>query len=257
MLLVNFSHELAKLDQFIECFKTTFLHTHFRLNWVDEDDWGGWGWFERKARRHWIHEKDYIQIKPEAPGVWPKDSIATLPLLGLRTQESAGVSHLKAPSGGGGGNNPARWRLQPGLWVWFPPDLRRRCSKLLNLNWWKGYRYHKILIMVPRVGDGDPSFPVHPLSMKETLHLPPSIKSHIHQQLIHKASHSVLHNFIEWCIQIHIVLRNLNYAAMNQANFVWNKVSIYGEFIGKGVQVKCVPIAYTRNIWWRTSNYQR
>ena len=32
----------------------------------------------------------------------------------------------------------------------------------LNLNWWKGYCYHKILIMVPRVGDGDPSFPVHP-----------------------------------------------------------------------------------------------
>ena len=23
---------------FIECFTTTFLHTHFWLNWVDEDD---------------------------------------------------------------------------------------------------------------------------------------------------------------------------------------------------------------------------
>ena len=24
---------------FIECFMTTFLHTHSWLNWVDEDDW--------------------------------------------------------------------------------------------------------------------------------------------------------------------------------------------------------------------------
>ena len=56
-------------------------------------------------------------------------------------------------------------RLQLGLRFWFPPDPRRRCCSLfLNLNWWKGYCYHKILIMVPRVGDGDPSFPVHPCS---------------------------------------------------------------------------------------------
>ena len=33
------------------------------------------------------------------------------------------------------------------------------------LNWRKGYCYHYkiVLIMVTRVGDGDPSFPVHPL----------------------------------------------------------------------------------------------
>ena len=49
-----------------------------------------------------------------------------------------------------------------------PPDPRRRCSKFLNLNWWKGHCYHyKIfLIMVPRVGDGDPSFLVHPAVRK-------------------------------------------------------------------------------------------
>ena len=35
---------------FIECFMTTFLLTHSWLNWVDEDDWRGWGWPERKAR---------------------------------------------------------------------------------------------------------------------------------------------------------------------------------------------------------------
>ena len=28
------------------------LTTRSWLNWVNEDDWGGWGWLERKARRH-------------------------------------------------------------------------------------------------------------------------------------------------------------------------------------------------------------
>ena len=66
----------------------------------------------------------------------------------------------------GGWNVLVSGRLQLGLRFWFPPDPRRRCcSTFLNLNWWKGYCYHKILIMVPRVGDGDPSFPVHPRQM--------------------------------------------------------------------------------------------
>ena len=66
----------------------------------------------------------------------------------LRTWESAGVSRLKAPSGGW--KVPARWRLQPGLKFWSPPqNPRRRCSELFNLNWWKGYCY--LLIMAPRV----------------------------------------------------------------------------------------------------------
>ena len=63
---------------FIECFTTTFLHTHhslFAIKWVDEDDWWGWGWLERKARRDKIHQKDYIKIRPEAPGVWAKNLI--------------------------------------------------------------------------------------------------------------------------------------------------------------------------------------
>ena len=30
----------------------------------------GWGWFERKARRHQIHQKDNIKMRSEAPGVW-------------------------------------------------------------------------------------------------------------------------------------------------------------------------------------------
>ena len=36
---------------FNECFKTTFLHTHSWLNWVDEDDWWGRGWLEGKTQK--------------------------------------------------------------------------------------------------------------------------------------------------------------------------------------------------------------
>ena len=36
--LINFfNHDIQGTD-FIECFTTTFLHTHSWLNWVDEDD---------------------------------------------------------------------------------------------------------------------------------------------------------------------------------------------------------------------------
>ena len=46
-----------------------------------------------------VHKKDYIEIRPEAPGVRAKDVIPTLSLLGLRTRDSADASSLKAPSG--------------------------------------------------------------------------------------------------------------------------------------------------------------
>ena len=76
--------------------------------------------------------------------------------------ESAGASSLMAPSGVW--NVPARWRLQPGLILWFPPDPRRRLSTFLNLSWWKGHCYHyKICNNGTQGGDGDPSFQVHPL----------------------------------------------------------------------------------------------
>ena len=39
--------------------------------------WWGWGWLETKARRH---QKDYIEIRPEAPGVWTKDLINFIPI---------------------------------------------------------------------------------------------------------------------------------------------------------------------------------
>ena len=44
----------------------------------------------------------YIKIWPEAPGVQAKDSIPNFAIIGnCRLGESAGVSHLKAPSVGG------------------------------------------------------------------------------------------------------------------------------------------------------------
>ena len=54
------------------------LATHSWLNWVNEDDWWGWGWLERKARR----QKDYIKIRPEAPGVGAKDWIPNFAIIG-------------------------------------------------------------------------------------------------------------------------------------------------------------------------------
>ena len=87
-------------------------------------------------------------------GVRAKDLILTLPLLGLRTRGggggvgmSAGVSRLKAPSGEV--KNPSQVAPITRSLILGPP---RRCSKFFNLNWWKGYCYHEILIMVPRGG---------------------------------------------------------------------------------------------------------
>ena len=37
---------------FIECFMTTFLHTHSWLNWVDDDDDEDEVGLKEKARRH-------------------------------------------------------------------------------------------------------------------------------------------------------------------------------------------------------------
>ena len=70
----------------------------------------------------------------------------------------AGVRNVIAGVPSGGAKCHSRRRLQPGLKLWFHPDPMRRCSKLFNLNWWKGHCYHyKIfLIMVPRVGGRGP-----------------------------------------------------------------------------------------------------
>ena len=127
---------------FIECFTTTFLRAHSWLNWVDEDD-----------------DEDEVGLKEK-----PED---TRYISAADSDQCRCIKPESTYGGGGGGgrglNVLVGSRLQLGLRFWFPPDPRRRCcSTFLNLNWWKGYCYHKILIMVPRVGDGDPSFPVHP-----------------------------------------------------------------------------------------------
>ena len=62
---------------------------------IDEDEVG----LQEKPEDTRYIKKDYIGIRPEAPGVRAKDLIPTLPLFGLRTRESAGASRLKAHSG--------------------------------------------------------------------------------------------------------------------------------------------------------------
>ena len=94
---------------------------------IDEDEVG----LKEKPEEH---KKDYIKIRPEAQRVWAKDLIPTWPLLGLRTQESAGASHMKAPSGGV--KYPGQMVPTTGSLILVHPD-PRRCSKFLNLNWWK------------------------------------------------------------------------------------------------------------------------
>ena len=119
--------ELLWLIGFIECFTATFLHTHSWLNWVDEDDWWGWGWLERKPEyiRYIKKITPYIKIWPEAPGVRAKDWIPNFAIIGnCGLGESAGVSHLKAPSagGGGGGWNPSQVAPTTGSLILVPPQ---------------------------------------------------------------------------------------------------------------------------------------
>ena len=57
-----------------------------------------------------------------------------------------------------------RWRLQPGFTLWFPPDPRRRCSKLLNLNGWTAFciPWYNFLIMAPRARQWGANCPLCP-----------------------------------------------------------------------------------------------
>ena len=76
------------------------------------------------------------KIRPKAPGVRAKDLIPTLPLLELQTR---GKCRCVKPEGTQRGCEISR----PGC----------AYNQVFNC-------YH--LVMVPRVGDGDPYFPVHP-----------------------------------------------------------------------------------------------
>ena len=75
------------------------------MRMIDEDD------LEEKTE-----DTRYSKIRPEAPGVWAKDSIPNIAIIGNCTLGKVQVSRLKAPSGGGGGVKiQARRCLQPGL----------------------------------------------------------------------------------------------------------------------------------------------
>ena len=65
---------------FIECFTTTFLRAHSWLNWVDEDDDEDEVGLKEKPEDTRYIQKDYIEIRPEAPGVWTKDLINFIPI---------------------------------------------------------------------------------------------------------------------------------------------------------------------------------
>ena len=84
------------------------LTTHFWLNWVDEDDWWGWGWLERKARRHLIHRKYYIKIRPEALGVRTMDLIPNFAIIGNCWLWKVQVGHAWRRLAGWGVKNPAQ-----------------------------------------------------------------------------------------------------------------------------------------------------
>ena len=160
---------------FIECFYD-HLSAHLLLPKL-----GRWGRLMRDelGLKEKPEDTRYIKIRPKTLVVRAKDLIPDFDIrvfnFGSPQTQGRGAQgycyHYKiffnngtqgwVPTGVW--NDLAGGCLQMGLKLWFPPD-PRRCSKFLNLNWWKGHCYHyKIfLIMVPRVGDGDPSFPVHP-----------------------------------------------------------------------------------------------
>ena len=70
--------DLSDLDfDFIECFTTTFLPL---FNWVDEDDDEDEVGLKEKPEDTRLHQKDYIDIRTEAPGMWTKDLINLIPI---------------------------------------------------------------------------------------------------------------------------------------------------------------------------------
>ena len=76
---------------------------HSWLNWVDEDDDEDEVGLKEKPEDTRYIKKDYIEIRPEAPGVWTKDLINFIPMYchhwdcGLKT--STGASSLMIPTG--------------------------------------------------------------------------------------------------------------------------------------------------------------
>ena len=57
-----------------------------------------------------MHQKDYIQIRPEAPGVRAKDMIPNFVIIGHCGLRKVQVHHAYQ-----GDEISARWHLQPGI----------------------------------------------------------------------------------------------------------------------------------------------
>ena len=126
------------------------LSTRSWLNWVDEDDdEDEVGLKEKLETSKRLHRNKTRSTGSVGKGLNLLNP-NLLPSLGLRTRKSARASNRRAPSGGV--KCPSRWRLQPGLILWFPPDPRRRCSKFLNLNGRTAFciPWYNLLIMASR-----------------------------------------------------------------------------------------------------------
>ena len=118
-----------------KCLTTTFLHIPHSLM----AKLGRWGWLMRmrlawKKSQKTLHKSTRIYWNKTgstgSAGKWLDSQLCHY--WKLRT----GASRLKASRGGGGGGageTSSRWRLQPGLSS-PPPEQRRQCIKLLNLN---------------------------------------------------------------------------------------------------------------------------
>ena len=98
---------------FIGCFTTTFLQTHHSLL----AKLGRWGWLMR-MRLAWkksqktidtstISQKDYIEVRPEVPGVRAKDLIHNFAIIGNWGFGKVQVRHAWRHLVEGGGWNPS------------------------------------------------------------------------------------------------------------------------------------------------------
>ena len=83
----------------IECFTTTFLRTHSWLSWVDEDDDEDEVGLKEKPEDTRYIKKDYIEIRPEAPGVRVKEIDRNFAVSGTADSEKYRCVKSERPSG--------------------------------------------------------------------------------------------------------------------------------------------------------------
>ena len=90
-----------------------------------------WGWLMRmrlawkKSQKTLEHQKDYIEIRHEAPGARAKEPDPIFAIIGPAARDTwrrlAGVWHV-----------PARWRLQPGLKILVSPRPKEEVFKVFE-----------------------------------------------------------------------------------------------------------------------------